>query len=129
MQPSHTNIRPRPVNRTRIMRRDQSRRTRRRSVTPIEAAIIVLCLLSLIAVFAWEARADARPEVQTMAVRVTASQTLWDLASAHPIDGLTTAQTVEHIRDLNDLPGSRIAEGQEIEVPVPANDMAAMAAR
>lgn len=129
MQPSHTIIRPKPVTHASIKRRTQPRVKRRRALTPLEAAILILCLLSLIAVFARDARADARPHVSTASVRVSASQTLWDLATEHPIEGLTTAETVEHIKDLNDLPGSQLAEGQELEVPVADHELAALASR
>ncbi len=62
-------------------------------------------------------------------VKVGSSQTLWGIAQAHPIQGLTTAQTVAAIRSENGLTDSTLSEGQLLRVPGEPDASAATASR
>ena len=66
----------------------------------------------------------ARPEAPSpdtwATVSVPSYTTLWDLARAHGVEGLSTAATIELIRAENDLPSSTLYEGQTVRVPATA---------
>lgn len=110
-------------------RADAGRRPARHQLTRLEGIILFACLASVVLAFAAGSRSATAPSVQTVSVRVDATQTLWDLASAHPIEGLTTAQTVEHIKAINGLSTSQLLAGQTLDVPASATTDAAMTAR
>ena len=48
---------------------------------------------------------------------MSANSTLWDIAEAHPIDGRSTAETVDLIAAENGLVGATIHAGQVLRVP------------
>jgi len=83
----------------------------------VEVLILCLCLVAVVVVGVRMMSISAPTEVSTTQVRVRPTQTLWDLATAHPVPGLTTAQTVEHIKRINSLSTSQLAAGQTIQVP------------
>ena len=45
---------------------------------------------------------------------------LWDISEAHPVEGLTTSEVIDLIREENDLFGTVIQPGQTILVPAQA---------
>lgn len=51
-------------------------------------------------------------------VSVSPGDSLWSLASEHPVTGLDTGRTVELIRERNDLSTGALHAGMTIEVPV-----------
>lgn len=55
----------------------------------------------------------------TRAVLVQPGDTLWRLAQDNPAPGHSTAQTVELIVALNELPGPSLTAGVSLEVPAP----------
>ena len=57
------------------------------------------------------------------------SQTLWSLAGEHPIDGMSTAQTVEYIQRINERSDSTLRVGEVVLVPQVQDDSTAMASR
>jgi len=65
----------------------------------------------------------------TQQVQVQAGQTLWAIAQAHPIPGLTTAQTAEAISQSNGLSRSMLSVGQTLRVPASGASGSQMAAR
>lgn len=50
-------------------------------------------------------------------IMVSPSDTLWRIARDHPVTGLTTAETVQALKDLNGLSGSQIVAGSTLRVP------------
>lgn len=62
-------------------------------------------------------------------VTVQQSGTLWALARAHPVTGLTTAETVELIKASNHLDSALITPGQALRVPAPDGTDTAVASR
>jgi Tfp pilus assembly protein FimV len=66
----------------------------------------------------------------TCTISVDPQQTLWDVAQQYPIEGLSTAQTVDVIRSLNSMSDSSLAVGQTLRVPSASGSMeAAVASR
>jgi len=55
--------------------------------------------------------------VSVAPVKVESGETLWQIARAHPVDGLSTAQTVEFIAEKNRLRGGTILAGETLLVP------------
>ncbi|MDZ4063640.1 MAG: LysM peptidoglycan-binding domain-containing protein [Coriobacteriia bacterium] len=94
-----------------------SRVRRRRRVSAGEVLLLVLtCALVFVALIAFRPGV-ASSELPTRAIRVRASDTLWDIASENRIEGLSTAQTVEVLRTLNRLDHAQIAVGQSLLIP------------
>ena len=83
------------------------------------AAIVVLFSASLVRSYADSAARAAIVEGADYAeVVVISGQGLWDIAEAHPVEGLSTAELVDHIIEVNGLPNATIHSGQRLSVPV-----------
>lgn len=55
--------------------------------------------------------------VSTESIRVQPADTLWGIALEHPVDGLSTAETVQLIRSLNGFETSSLRVGDVVAVP------------
>lgn len=64
-----------------------------------------------------EAYADIARQTPMQSVSVSAGDTLWDLAEEHPVDGLSTYETVKLIESQNNLSSSDLSLGQTLKVP------------
>lgn len=100
--------------RTSTVRRTPNRLSR------AEIALIVIVLLGLLAAVLISGR-SAEVKVGTSSITVHAGESLWTIAQEHPVEGLSTAQTVQLIMHMNDLADSTIAAGRPLHVPVPAS--------
>ena len=102
--------------------------TRRQRLSALE----VLTLLA-VAVLLIVGAVSARPRISTGAqgqtVQVQAGETLWSLAQAHPIAGLTTAQATAQISRSNQLTSSSLRAGQTLVVPAGTQSTPQMASR
>ncbi|MCE5191455.1 MAG: LysM peptidoglycan-binding domain-containing protein [Actinomycetia bacterium] len=78
-------------------------------------ALLALCVLAAAVLPALSAADAAWPAAVT--IKVGEAQTLWEIAKAHPIEGLSTAQTVAAIRERNGLTESGLLAGQLLKVP------------
>ncbi|MDI6900363.1 MAG: LysM peptidoglycan-binding domain-containing protein [Anaerosomatales bacterium] len=107
-------------------RRASRGRTR---LTVIETAILALAALALVAAAVGPslARADELPGSAT--IKVSSNESLWTIAAGNPVDGLTTAQTVHLIKEMNGLEDSAVMDGQLLTVPSDGDTSAAMARR
>lgn len=83
---------------------------------PAEAGLMLLLALALIACV-FLSRAPQVAADRTTTVRVRTGETLWNLARSHPVTGLSTAQTVALIAELNQLEGRMLAAGTTVRVP------------
>ncbi len=92
-----------------------ARRRSRLSFLEIVALVVIAGLLIVGALKAQPTGAPA--DLATQTLQVQTGQTLWAIAQAHPIDGLTTAQTAEVISRSNNLSGSVLNAGQTLQVP------------
>ncbi len=95
----------------------QANRRRRERATPVEVLLVALFAVAIIVVTAFCMRPAEFTAESTCAISVGPQQTLWDVAQEHPIDGLSTAQTVDAIRSLNKMSDSSLAVGQILLVP------------
>ncbi|MDA3936774.1 MAG: LysM peptidoglycan-binding domain-containing protein [Actinomycetota bacterium] len=86
-------------------------------VTPLEVFLIMAAVAVAFALMASSVESQPACATATRSIRVQASQTLWDLAQANPIEGHSTVETVEYIRALNQMETSAIQVGQMIDVP------------
>ena len=89
---------------------------RRRGLSMAEKAALVALGAVLVAV-TLGAGSTQVPNVPTHTVRVESGDTLWHLAERHPVEGLTTEQTVELIVRTNQLTDAGVQAGAEIAVP------------
>lgn len=81
---------------------------------------IAICAVIVTSVFAFRnasVRRAAIDEAARIEIRVQPGESLWSLAEAYPIDGLSTAETVEAIKDWNDLSLSTLDAGESLIVP------------
>jgi nucleoid-associated protein YgaU len=86
------------------------------ALTPTETAIVVIVVTCLFAA-AWFSGRPALPPAHTTSVRVEQGDTLWSLAKQHRAEGMTTAETVELLAQLNRIDGATIRVGDVIDVP------------
>lgn len=89
---------------------------RSQRLSPAEWAI-GFAALGLILAGAFMSMGSPATHVSSSAITVRSGDTIWSLAKQHPVEGLSTAQTVEVIRDLNGLDSSTIAAGSSLMVP------------
>lgn len=79
------------------------------------AALAVVAVLLVVGTFSSATRAPSGALERS--VSVTSGDTLWSIATSHPIPGLDTAHTAEAIRRANDLRDSSLDIGQTLMVP------------
>jgi LysM repeat protein len=96
------------------MRMADTHRRSRLSLLEIVTLFVIACLL-VVGVLRTQPSGGSAHATQT--VQVHTGQTLWAIARAHPVDGLTTAQTAELISQNNHLSGGVLSDGQTLQVP------------
>lgn len=97
-------------------------------LTRLEFAIVILVMLVLVAaVLVSGDRSGAT--FDTVKVTVLPGDTLWSLAERYPIEGRSTAQTVDLLADINELDGPAIHAGVALSVPAPASGAPQVAMR
>lgn len=88
-----------------------------RAYAPVEW-VGVLMLVAALFVTALAIAPEYRPDdITTRTVRVVQGESLWTLARANPVEGLSTAETAELLRQINGLEGAVVYAGQLLEVP------------
>lgn len=104
-------------------RRGSIHRTPAAAVTASARQESILAMLIVIALIVIAANSGLRTSTpsSTRTVSVASGQTLWGLAISHPVEGLTTAQTVELIGEMNGLQGGAVAVGQQLTIPEPVD--------
>ena len=103
-----------PIRRSRRSARRCDTRSRRLSIAEIVAMLVIVVLLMAGPVLS---RTVSPSDVPTTVVSVGQGDNLWTIAAAHPVNGLTTAQTADLIVRLNNLESVTIAAGRTLEVP------------
>lgn len=95
-----------------------------------DIALIAVCAAVLLWALIVAGPRPAAPDVgQWTPVLVSEHTTVWDLATAHPIPGRSTAETVATIRAHNGLATATLVVGQSLEVPADAGTSAHVARR
>ena len=90
---------------------------------PIPLLVSLLAILLALAVSLCQSRAHARAVTQTLesanvqVVNVLPGDSIWGIASAHPIEGVTTQELVWWIRNANNLESPVLLPGQALKVP------------
>lgn len=90
--------------------------------------VLALLVVAALVVIAAASGVQAAAPAVTRTVVISSGETLWALAAANPVDGLSIEQTVELIVRMNALDSSQIAVGQQIMLPASA-DASALAMR
>ncbi|MBN2248291.1 MAG: LysM peptidoglycan-binding domain-containing protein [Coriobacteriia bacterium] len=117
-----TEIPGRPDRRNLDLTRPRASRAGQKTPDPARVlARVLYALLLVAAAAAITASVTAHPErpvpVAWSSVTVGPSATLWTIAQANPVEGLSTAETVALIKDSNRLDSAIIAPGQTLLVP------------
>ena len=97
----------------------------RRSLSPAVASLLIVALVVSVFVIGFasvlgraQAHSDAIAGIRTETIEVVSGDSLWNIAAEHSVEGLTTQETVDFIRDANDLEVSMLSAGMELDVPV-----------
>jgi hypothetical protein len=91
--------------------------------------VIVTLAAALVVVWSALTPVSAPTATAWTSVSVTEHTTLWDIAREHPVPGLSTAETVQLIRDHNGLPSDVVHAGLIITAPVVHQDASGVARR
>ena len=126
-----TRIRPSNLTRDprgRATRRPAPRYRPGRGLSRGEALILLALMLALV-MCALASRAGAPGTVATTKVLVDRGDTLWAIARANQVPGLSTAQTADLIARLNDLSSGQLIAGTELAIPMAGPRTVALAAK
>lgn len=93
-------------------------RARRSGLSVVEVALLAALAVCL-AYASIAAISPARPasDIPTETIRVRPADTLWGIAAARPVNGLSTAETVQLIRSINGFETSALRAGDTVTVP------------
>ena len=90
-------------------------------VSTIVAVAVVLTLFFVLATSVFSARhaayAESVSNVTYETIRVQPGDSLWSLAEEYPIEGLSTQETSDMIRNVNHLEHGSLAAGAYLKVP------------
>lgn len=103
-----------PDQRPQRVRRRSERSASRLTIVELAALVAIVLLLVAGPVLS---RSTSPQDVATTVVRVEQGDTVWTIASTHPVPGLSTAQNADLIARLNDLDTSALAAGVTLRVP------------
>jgi hypothetical protein len=103
-------------------RRSTSKTGRTRRLDRTEYAILSVTAAVLLITAMAPLAGGPRADLTTETVRISSGDTLWSIASAHPVPGLDTAATVDLIAELNGLDGFTLVAGDTVLVPANAVD-------
>ena len=95
---------------------------RRRSINIAELVLVLSVAVLLVLETIATAGSPAVRTAGSTTVRVEAGQTLWSIARAHPVSGLTTQQTVDLIARTNGLSDGAVAVHECLKVPLERPD-------
>ncbi len=112
--------------------RGRARTCRTRALKGVRVAewcsLILVILLLAIAAVIWS-QGPAADVDTSRSIRVMPGDTLWSIAEANRLPGLSTSETAHVIRILNHMPASSLAAGDALLVPVPPGSKPLVAAR
>lgn len=90
-------------------------------VPTIAAVAVALTLFFVLATSVFSARhaayAESVSNVTYETIRVQSGDSLWSLAEEYPIEGLSTQETSDMIRNVNHLEHGSLAAGAHLKVP------------
>lgn len=108
---------PVPVGCTRVTRTGRSGRSGSLRIAPV--FWMTALALFVVTMGVLPAAGDPVPprSSTSIAVRVSPADTLWSIAAAHRLPGMSTAQMVRLIADTNELSGPGLCTGAVLRVP------------
>lgn len=118
--------RTRRVRSGRICAEPAGERNPRRGLTALELVVIVALVIAVVAA-ALVSRSQTPTDLPTQRVKVGSGDSLWSLAESHPLEGLTTQQTMDLIKRANNMRSDRIAAGSLVIIPVARRSEVAIA--
>jgi Tfp pilus assembly protein FimV len=87
-----------------------------RTATLETVAVVMIAILLLAAVLLTRGPSAASLDLSDR-LKVRSGDSLWTVATSHPVDGLSTAQLADLLADANGLRGQTLSPGQVIRVP------------
>lgn len=99
---------------------------KRRSSSHLVAEIAVVIFIAALCGTLWQVNdalqaariRQAEASIETETYTVSADDTLWSIASSHHVDGMSTQEMVDWIKETNGLDKSTIFDGQKLTVSV-----------
>lgn len=92
------------------------------SIAAVTAALLVFIAVIYSAVSMQHAVAmDSASAVSVERIQVQPGESLWQIAQAHPIKGVSTQETIDYIMSINNLPHENLQAGVMLDVPVYEN--------
>lgn len=89
---------------------------RKARVLRMQVVGVVICILAF-AAMGFTVLPHHHSSTPLTTISVVPGDTLWSIALDHPVDSLTTGETVNLIREVNDITTSTLQAGDEIQVP------------
>ena len=107
-------------------RRHAQHAQKRRSSSHLVAEIAVVIFIAALCGTLWQVNdalqaariRQAEASIETETYTVSADDTLWSIASSHHVDGMSTQEMVDWIKETNGLDKSTIFDGQKLTVSV-----------
>lgn len=93
------------------------------------AGVLLVIAAAIVVVLSLTVKATPPAPLTWSAVSVDHTGTLWEIAAEHPVEGLSTAETVDVIREENGLSSSTLHAGQTLVVPANAGSRLSVAQR
>lgn len=103
--------------------RPQARPASLRSIVfAIVGTLITVACVSVLAFGLTSARTSAKvhaiANLEQESIQVVSGDSLWSIAEAHPVQGMSTSETVRLIRNWNGLTSGTLLPGMDLSVPV-----------
>ena len=110
--------------------RPQPRKRRAdRGLAAVAETLLLIVVAGLLIAAVVVTASGSRTSVRSERTFVARGESLWELASAHPVVGLTTQQTADLIASMNGLADGQVAAGTVVSVPSRPDSGLAMACR
>jgi Tfp pilus assembly protein FimV len=87
-----------------------------RTATLEVVALVIIAILLVAGILLSRSASVAAPDL-SQRLKVRSGDSLWAVASSHPVDGLSTTQVVDLLAEANGLRGQALIPGEIILVP------------
>lgn len=83
----------------------------------VTASFVLMFAISFLRTTALNSFATSVMDSSSQTITVHSNDTLWSIAESNPIEGVSTEQQVNWIREKNNLDSSLLRSGQTLEIP------------
>lgn len=83
----------------------------------VTASFVLMFAISFLRTTALNSFATSVMDSASQTITVHSNDTLWSIAESNPIEGVSTEQQVNWIREKNNLDSSLLRSGQTLEIP------------